>query len=187
MDSGRGINVNGRHMSHLQLQRDGHIQALLEGRIMQSLIDYRYILRAVVWASDATLLIPEPVHVESAVDVFNFCNELFARHPQMRNPDNLYTIHSSILRFVRDLPIRGNRRIVDICTDQHVADGDREACMTLRDQIAARGTTINGLVIGDETLLADMRQHLTTGFCINVSSWEDYVIGIRKKLHFEIV
>lgn len=178
------------------LQMDGVASALGASDVEESILSgpHKAILISLVqWSNRPVVSLPWTL-LTSAADVRQFAD----RVRRLDRAGHDFTCMSVALRsmankLVTQMPVPADRTVIDVSGDGHDNCNPREPVDAVRDELAARGVTINGLPIleGDEafTLEGWYREHVIGGpnaFLMPASGFADFERAMRHKFVTEI-
>jgi hypothetical protein len=182
--------------ARFNLQMEGVAQALGDAEVEASILSgpHRSIMISLVqWSNRPVVSLPWTL-LTSAADVRQFAG----RVRRLERAGHDFTCMSTALRSIADklvtqLPAPADRIVIDVSGDGHDNCNPRQPVDQVRDELADRGISINGLPIleGDEafTLEAWYREHVIGGpdaFLMPASGFADFERAMRRKFVSEI-
>lgn len=185
----------------LDIQRRGYVSALTSDEVVKAIGEGAYGRIAVTyveWAGTGSqrVVVPWTV-IATAEDARAFADRLDADVPSSARRTSI----SGAMRFALDLfaesGVQGMKRVLDISGDGPNNEGS--PVLDMRDQVVAKGITINGLPLmtnGGLTSsfsIEDLDQYYTNcviggpgAFMVPVNDWQQFPEAVRRKLIVEL-
>lgn len=184
--------ANGSRVKHIDIQNAGHIGALRSPGVRNLLVSQQVFVRVVAWSSDQRPLAAQQINVPDDVDL------LIAKMQAAFPTGPIWgggTRHAEILKYVIEtVPRVGDRRVIDLSTDQAVAPFSVAGAEQARTMCEYQGDTINAITVdgsSSQYVMQSVRKYIVTrepkGFGMNVTSWRGYPEAIERKVHYDLL
>lgn len=185
---------------HYEIQRDGHVRALLDPEIKAALVDRSVVGQVILWSGigkHKQLIKPTPLLTTGAVE--DFAEDIFRLVP--KDIMTGLTDHATAIAFAVACGIPGYKHVIDLCSDEGPYDDmelskDRKYTDFQRCQLASAaayraGVQINAIGInnGQTTSTSDgLAQAAQTldGFTVPVFGWDSFPDSLRQKIIKEL-
>lgn len=185
----RAVNIGGTGYFHAQVQLYGHVNALRAPYIRTLLVRQKVFLRLIGWATGTPRILGDGTAVDDeAIDLFISVME--QNTPKERFfPDG--TVHSTGVEFVLDQERVGDRRVIDLITNERIEGSSLELlCKEARARAERSHTTINVMTIGlngfDATTLSAYIK-TADGFLMQETGWDKFPKAIMKKIPLDLI